>query len=108
MSKFYRRIKIDSKGNSAEPVNFVGVHPLRWNKSDRTIQGNTPPDAGFVEVEAYEREFIGWMNWSIDVGKRVDLSDGGKCYYVAETFDDVQYFTLDELHEYWLKEIKGK
>ena len=31
-------------GNTSEPVNYVGVHPLKWGK---TLE----PTAGFVEVE---------------------------------------------------------
>jgi hypothetical protein len=97
MSKYYRRVEIDAEGNSAEPVNFVGVHPLRWNRSDRSISGNNPPDAGFVEAEAYEKEFVMWLSYKgfdHTRGKYHQDSDGG-----------VREFTLDELHDYCLKEI---
>jgi hypothetical protein len=99
MSKYYRRVEIDAEGNSAEPVNFVGVHPLRWNRSDRSISGNNPPDAGFVEAEAYEKEFINWMS---------EYTEPRACYNWARLNDDYATFTtmtLDELHDYWLTEI---
>ena len=83
MNKYYKRVEINAEGNSAEPVNFVGVHPLRWNRSDRTVQGNNPPDAGFVEAEAYEKEFVEWLNTHSE----------GK-YYLK---------TIEELYSIWQK-----
>jgi hypothetical protein len=93
MSKYYRRVEIDTEGNSAEPVNFVGVHPFRWN-SDRTIQGNTPPDAGFVEAEAYEKEFVEWLYSPFEFEE------------TYQAFRMNKNMTLDELYEYWQREVK--
>ena len=45
----YRAIEIDENCNTSEPVNFVGVHPLQWNKVD-------PPTVAFKEASDAERE----------------------------------------------------
>lgn len=93
MSKYYRRIEIDTDGNNAEPVNFVGVHPLRWDEDQKI------PDAGFVEAEVYEKEFVEWIGRETHFSLqkfRVVLAD-------RKTFE-----TLDELYEYWKTEVKGK
>jgi len=45
MSNIYKRIDIVD-GETEEPVNFVGVHPLSWEKRT-TIKS---PAAGFVEI----------------------------------------------------------
>jgi hypothetical protein len=102
MSNFYRRVEIDTEGNSAEPVNFVGVHPLRWN-SDRTVQGNTPPDAGFVEAEAYEREFFLWH-----------IEDANNYFPQRDENDNLVFWdmtqnkgiTFDEMYIAWQREVK--
>ena len=94
MNKYYKRVEIDAEGNSAELVNFVGVHPLRWNRSDRTIQGNTPPDAGFVEAEAYEREFVEWC-----IIVPVFTDDG----ITIQPITNEVFKTINSLHEYWQK-----
>ena len=106
MSKYYKRIGIDAEGNSAEPVNFVGVHPLRWNRSDRSIQGNTPPDAGFVEADVYEKEFVEWI--AFDGLEMFPMT--GKTGDNEITWFDLQdgENTLTDVYEYWLTEIKGK
>lgn len=62
MAKFYKRVEIDADGRSAEPVNFVGVHPLKWDIEWDKDYHFTIPDAGFVEVEAYEKEFVKWYS----------------------------------------------
>lgn len=41
----YRRIKLPSN----EPVSVVGVHPLKWGKTDQ-------PKYAFIEIEADEIE----------------------------------------------------
>ena len=99
MSKYYKRVEIDSEGNSAEPVNFVGVHPLNWH--DRKLYGNSEviikPDAGFVEAEAYEKEFVEWC--ILNTGK----AWAGK-YYVLNK--EESFNSLDELHEYYQRGVK--
>ncbi len=42
----YRHVEM-VEGNTVEPVSFVGIHPLRWDKG-------YPPDVGFVEAEEAE------------------------------------------------------
>lgn len=45
----YRAIEIDENCNTKEPVNFVGVHPLQWNKVDQ-------PTVAFKEASYAEEE----------------------------------------------------
>ncbi len=49
----YRRVEMDAEG-STEPVNYVGVHPLQWGKTDR-------PECGFVEEESQRIKFGTWI-----------------------------------------------
>jgi hypothetical protein len=79
----YRRIEIVN-GESAEPVAWVGVHPVNWPGWVGA------PDAGFVEDEATERRLAAaeWLAASV-----IDL------LHVAAEYDDlwsVPQFLADE------------
>jgi hypothetical protein len=61
----YRAIEIVD-GISDEPVNFVGVHPVRW-----PIIATGMPDVGFAEFEGWEevKDLVEQlMQFSQDVG----------------------------------------
>ena len=91
MNKYYKRVEIDAEGNSAEPVNFVGVHPLKWRSTDVTV---AIPDAGFVESYAYEREFVEWC-----IIVPVFTDDG----ITIQPITNEVFKTINSLHEYWQK-----
>ena len=105
MSKYYRRVEIDADGNSAEPVNFVGVHPFNWSTMPTKLQTNQTiiPCAGFVEAEAYEKEFFLWY-----------FEDANNYFPQRDENDNLVFWdmtqnrgiTLDELHEYYQREVK--
>lgn len=42
MARYYRRVELNEKGDTDEPVSLVAVHPLRW--------GDMKPDCGLIEV----------------------------------------------------------
>ena len=110
MSKYYRRVEIDAEGNSAEPVNFVGVHHFNWGTlpTKLKIDRFAVPDVGFVEAEAYEKEFVEWC-LDNDVSKGViDAIDYKTSYDFIKNGHASYYETLDELHTYWKTEIKDK
>ena|GEM_PF-3802199 len=106
MSKYYRRVEIDAEGNSVEPVNFVGVHPIKWNKANRNIFGDNTPDVGFVEAEVYEKEFLIWFLTGLHDFGRIENVD--VLLYFRFKEGSKKKYTLDELHEYWINEIKNK
>ena len=64
----------------------------------------------FSQQKCYPEEFVRWKDFNIVVGTRVDLSDIPKPYFVAESLkkEDVKYFTLPELYNYWKDNIKSK
>ena len=48
----YKRVEFLEDGKSAEPVNFVGVHPLRWQSEFGE------PTAAFAEVDDEDTEAL--------------------------------------------------
>ena len=60
------------------------------------------------EITIYFMEFTRWKDFSINVGTRVDLNDNPKMYYVIEDFDDIGYFNLDGLYQYWIVNVKNR
>ena len=65
----YRIVEI-KKGNSTEPVQYVGVYTLRWKDINPQVDA---PEVGFVEVEVIpiltKNEIKDILNKSIKIGR---------------------------------------
>ncbi|KKP51563.1 MAG: hypothetical protein UR43_C0019G0006 [candidate division TM6 bacterium GW2011_GWF2_33_332] len=114
MSKYYKRVKADNYvfGTNINGTDESGIMSLTnppvlicLCPKDRSKVLLDSLNAGFVEAEAYEREFVGWwftkglMEFAIEAFSTpvlfIKFAEGSKKKY-----------TLGELHEYWQKEVK--
>lgn len=90
----YKGIEITIEGNSTEPVNYVGVHPLVWNDHPQL------PEMGFVETEVYSTEFILWLCNRYTFLKATQ--DFVINYPYLDKNNDYRHFGIEELFELYI------
>lgn len=85
IGQYYRAVEINIEGNSVEPVNYVGVHPLKWMDSQ-------PPDMGFVEcgTDMEElRNILNGINYKIETAREFNCADQS---YLKQLCNDISDF----------------
>lgn len=82
MAELYRRVNIVN-GETAEPVHFVGIHPVAWGESPQ-------PTVGFVEYTGPDPERL--------AEALIILAYHPSMYYVNEVNDDGIWWNCNICH----------
>lgn len=92
--QLYRRIdfdELDETGKSPEPVQFVGVHTLRWNRERQ-------PTVGFVEAEdtIYAKALREYLDETIEYWRNQKKFDAITAAIIIDAYQSVRTSMLGE------------